>query len=167
VFEKSLSHDLRDALVRMDFDKATALLPQEGTLTSVDAADVLYHDVDVVFPCAVQNVITDDNVGRIRARLVVEGANGPVTDSARLALHDRGVAVIPDFIANPGGIIAAFVELTHSAGDKVAAAKSMTIAKITENVGRVADLARLHNVAPVQAGLYLALSRIFDLKTVG
>ena len=167
VFEKPLSDDLRDALIRMDFDKATALLPMEGTLISVDAADVLYHDVDVVFPCAVQNVITDENVGRIRARLVVEGANGPVAESARLALHDRGIMLIPDFIANPGGIIAAFVELTHEAGDKVAAAKAMTIAKITENVGRVVDLACLHNVAPVQAGMYLALSRIFDLKTVG
>ena len=53
-----------------------------------------------------------------------EGANGPITEAARTTLHSRGIALVPDFIANAGGVIAAFVELTSNAADKASEAKT-------------------------------------------
>jgi glutamate dehydrogenase (NAD(P)+) len=97
--------ELLEALATMNTEKAKKLLAETG-IKPTDASDVLYEDVDVLFPCAVQNVIREDNVVKIKAKRVVEGANGPSTDGARESLHKRGVTVIPDFIANPGGIIA-------------------------------------------------------------
>ena len=73
--------------MRQDTARAASLLTEEGTKVSTGAEDVLYQDVDILFPCAVQNVVTVDNVERIRARYICEGANGPVTEAARSSLH--------------------------------------------------------------------------------
>lgn len=69
--------------------------------------DALLLDCDVLVPAARQDVIGRDVAGRVKGRLVVEGANLPTTPEARDVLHARGVGVVPDFIANAGGIIAA------------------------------------------------------------
>ena len=69
--------------------------------------------------------------------------------------------VVPDFIANPGGIIAAYIELTSKSDNKVQEAKDFTIAKITDNVGKLMALCDQFGVEPVHAGQYLALSNIF------
>jgi glutamate dehydrogenase (NAD(P)+) len=55
-------------------------------------------------------VVREDNVGRLSARLVLQGANIPITDQAEAILHERGVLSIPDFVANAGGVICAAVE---------------------------------------------------------
>ena len=121
---------------------------------------MLYQDADILFPCAVQDVITQDNVDRVRARFVCEGANGPVTQAARSHLHRRGVVLVPDFIANPGGAIAAFVELTSTGTEKAEEAKTLTREKISGNVRAVFELVKRYRCEPQQAALYLALSRI-------
>jgi glutamate dehydrogenase (NAD(P)+) len=159
-FDRPLSDELHQALVSQDTAKAAALLPQQGTKLSNDAGDVLFHPADILFPCAVQNVITERNVDLVRAAHVCEGANGPVTESARTRLHERGVSLVPDFIANPGGAIAAFVELTSGGNDKVAEAKHMTREKIAANVRAMFELATRCDAEPQQAGLYIALRRI-------
>ncbi|MFN7105498.1 MAG: Glu/Leu/Phe/Val family dehydrogenase [Pyrobaculum sp.] len=70
----------------------------------------LYADVDILVPASVENVIRSDNVGRVKARLVVEGANGPVTLEAERELYRRGVWVVPDILANSGGVIMSYLE---------------------------------------------------------
>jgi len=67
-------------------------------------------DVDILIPAALENQITMDNVAGIRARVIVEGANGPTTPEANNQLHDRGVLVVPDILANSGGVIASYFE---------------------------------------------------------
>jgi glutamate dehydrogenase (NAD(P)+) len=67
-------------------------------------------DVDVLIPAAIENQITMDNVKTIRAKLVVEGANGPTTPEAHHDLHERGVLVVPDILANSGGVTASYFE---------------------------------------------------------
>jgi glutamate dehydrogenase (NAD(P)+) len=67
-------------------------------------------DVDVLVPAAVENQITAQRAPAIRARLVVEGANGPTTPEAHRLLHDRGVFVVPDILANAGGVTASYFE---------------------------------------------------------
>jgi glutamate dehydrogenase (NAD(P)+) len=67
-------------------------------------------DVDVLIPAALENQITMDNAPSIRAKVVVEGANGPTLPEAHRHLHDRGVLVVPDILANSGGVTASYFE---------------------------------------------------------
>ncbi len=152
---------------------ACALLEStNGHVTQPDSNAVLYAETDVLFPCAVQEVITAENADRILAAVVCEGANNPVTDTARTLLDERDICVIPDFIANPGGVIAAFVELTSDIPDadnfktraKVEAAKDMTRKRIAQNVKSVLNLSSLYSVRPTDAARFIALSNIFNLS---
>lgn len=159
-FDGAPSAELHLALIENKVEQAKALLAHEAKQISGDAADALYQDVDVVFPCALQDVITDANVDRIKARFMSEGANKPTKESAQLRLHDKGIWVVPDFIANSGGIIAAYIELTSSSNDKCNEAKDLTSKKITENVKEMVSLMDQYDIAPQQAGMYMALNRI-------
>jgi glutamate dehydrogenase (NAD(P)+) len=67
-------------------------------------------DVDVLVPAALENQITLENAPSIRARIVAEGANGPTTPEAHRVLHERGIFVIPDILANAGGVTTSYFE---------------------------------------------------------
>jgi glutamate dehydrogenase (NAD(P)+) len=77
---------------------------------SLGAADVFKLDAEILIPAALENQITADNVGSIKAKLVVEGANGPTTPEANQVLHERGVFVVPDILANGGGVTVSYFE---------------------------------------------------------
>ncbi|HZT42505.1 MAG TPA: Glu/Leu/Phe/Val dehydrogenase [Chthonomonadaceae bacterium] len=89
---------------------------RDGTLTThpggepISNADILELDVDVLVPAATENQITLDNVDRIQARIIVEGANGPTTPAADQILHDRGIFLVPDVLANAGGVVVSYFE---------------------------------------------------------
>lgn len=159
-FEKPVGAALHRALVQQDSEGIEGQLQAEGTKISGDAGDVLFEAVDILFPCAVQNVITEANVERVAARYVCEGANGPVTAGARSRLDHRGIVLVPDFIANPGGVIAAFVELTSNAPDKPEEAKRITREKIAANVRLLFDLVARCGCEPQEAATYMALNRV-------
>lgn len=76
----------------------------------ISGAELLELDVDVLAPCAIESVLTAQNAHRVRARLVVEGANGPTTPAADGILRDRGIWVVPDILANAGGVIVSYFE---------------------------------------------------------
>jgi glutamate dehydrogenase (NAD(P)+) len=67
-------------------------------------------DLDVLIPAALENQITMDNAANIRAKVVIEGANGPTTPDAHQHLHDRGVFVVPDILANSAGVTTSYFE---------------------------------------------------------
>ncbi|MHC3439192.1 glutamate dehydrogenase GdhB [Natrialbaceae archaeon A-gly3] len=77
---------------------------------TIGNAELLELDVDVLVPAAVGNVITTENADRIAADIVVEGANGPTTSGADAILEERGVHVIPDILANAGGVTVSYFE---------------------------------------------------------
>lgn len=72
--------------------------------------DVLYQDVDFLIPAALENSITDQNAGKIRAKYIIEMANGPVTPEADEILHNKGIVVVPDVLANSGGVTVSYFE---------------------------------------------------------
>jgi glutamate dehydrogenase/leucine dehydrogenase len=77
---------------------------------AIGNADLLAMDVDVLLPCAMEDVLTGENAGAVRAAAVVEGANGPTTPAGEAVLAKRGIPVVPDILANGGGVIASYVE---------------------------------------------------------
>jgi glutamate dehydrogenase (NAD(P)+) len=100
----------------LDVPKLIAWTREHKTVDGFPGADVLTNDelfgldVDVLIPAALENQITSDNAASIKARIVVEGANGPTTPDAHKAMHDRGVFVVPDILANAGGVTGSYFE---------------------------------------------------------
>jgi glutamate dehydrogenase (NAD(P)+) len=89
---------------------------RDGTLTThkggdpIGTKELLELDVDVLVPAATENQITAENADRIRARIIVEGANGPTTPAADHILRERGVFLVPDVLANAGGVVVSYFE---------------------------------------------------------
>lgn len=87
-----------------------------GTVQGLPGAEDITHaelfelECDVLAPCALEQVITADNAPRIQARMVCEGANGPTTPDADAVLEDRGILVLPDVLANAGGVVVSYFE---------------------------------------------------------
>lgn len=77
---------------------------------SISNEDLLALNVDVLIPAAIDGVITKENVGKVKAKIISEGANGPITTEAIKELEDRGVFIIPDILANAGGVIVSYFE---------------------------------------------------------
>jgi glutamate dehydrogenase (NAD(P)+) len=72
--------------------------------------ELLLLDVDILAPCALEQVITDRNANQVKAAIVCEGANGPVTPAADAILEDKGVLILPDVLANAGGVVVSYFE---------------------------------------------------------
>ena len=77
---------------------------------SITNDELLHVDCDVLAPCALEQVITSENADKVKAQLIVEGANGPTTPGADEILEDRGVLVLPDVLANAGGVVVSYFE---------------------------------------------------------
>jgi glutamate dehydrogenase (NAD(P)+) len=100
----------------IDIEAAIARKRETGSIGGLPGTDpisnddLLLLDVDVLAPCALEQVITESNADRIKARIVVEGANGPVTPTADEILEQNGVLILPDILANAGGVIVSYFE---------------------------------------------------------
>jgi len=100
----------------LDLVKLTEHLKQHKTVAGFPGAAPLSNeelfalDVDVLIPAALENQITIENAPGIKAKVVVEGANGPTTPEAHKHLHERGVFVVPDILANSGGVTTSYFE---------------------------------------------------------
>ncbi|MDR1740717.1 MAG: Glu/Leu/Phe/Val dehydrogenase [Synergistaceae bacterium] len=78
--------------------------------------DILSVDCDLFFPCALEGVVNDKTADRIKAKWIVEGANGPVTPEGDAILNKKGILVVPDFLANSGGVIGSYFEWAQDLG---------------------------------------------------
>src|SRR2546428_5838264 len=106
----------------IDIDDAIAYVKKHRSLEAytkaevISGADLLTLDVDVFLPAALENVITTRNAGDIKARIICEGANGPTTAAADSILDENGVFVIPDILANAGGVTVSYFEWVQDRG---------------------------------------------------
>lgn len=82
----------------------------EGRAEWISNAEMLARPCDVLIPCAIPNALHSGNAHRVQARLIVEGAHGPVSARADRILVDRGIPIVPDILANGGGVVAAYFE---------------------------------------------------------
>jgi glutamate dehydrogenase (NAD(P)+) len=82
----------------------------KGDVQHITNAELLELDCDVLAPCAIENQITEKNAAKIKAKVIVEGANGPTTFEADAILKDKGIVVVPDILANAGGVIVSYFE---------------------------------------------------------
>jgi len=100
----------------LDVPKLKAWVQQHKTVAgfqeadTLDPADIFTLDVDVLIPAALENQITIENAPSIKARVVVEGANGPTTPDAHRYLHEHGIFVVPDILANSSGVTTSYFE---------------------------------------------------------
>ncbi len=91
-----------------------SVIHYEGAERRITNEELLELDVDVLVPAAIENVITEHNAPRIKAKLIVEAANGPTTAEADRMLAERGVVVVPDILANAGGVVTSHIEWVNN-----------------------------------------------------
>jgi glutamate dehydrogenase (NAD(P)+) len=102
-FEAAVNHKMKTGSV-VDFPGAE----------NISNAELLELDVDVLYPSALENVITNKNAADIKAKIVAELANGPTTPAADDVLYDNGIYVIPDFLCNAGGVTVSYFEMVQN-----------------------------------------------------
>ncbi len=147
----------------LDVEALVELKRGGGALTDhpaerrADRDDVIAADCDILIPAARPDVINEDNVDRIRARMVIEGANIPATVEAECSLQERGVMVLPDFVVNAGGVICAAVEYR---GGTEAQAFAAAETLIRENVEETLKRAATQRCGLRDAAIAMATERV-------
>ncbi len=132
---------------------------------AISNAELLELDVDVLFPAALENVITAENAGRIKAKISAELANGPTTPEADRILHDNGVYVIPDFLCNAGGVTVSYFEQVQNAYNfywPLETVHQRLDAKMTDAFHAVHKMAKSRNVHNRLAAYMVAVSRVAE-----
>jgi len=153
----------------IDVDEAVAWVRRHGTLegyvkgTTLTNDELLTLEVDVLVPAALENVITTKNAPNIRAKIICEGANGPTTAAADPIVEDNGVFVIPDILANAGGVTVSYFEWVQNRAG-YAWTENVVNARLEETMVRsfreVLELSRSRRVSMRTAAYMLAMSRV-------
>ena len=130
----------------------------------VNQKELIFMDCDLLIPAAKPYVITAENYLRIKAKVIVEGSNLPITEDAQEKVHELGILVIPDFIANAGGVISSYVEYVGGTADEV----FPTVEKrISTNTQLILEKADKENISTRKAAIALAIERVKGGKRFG
>ncbi len=125
----------------------------------LDRGAFIELDCDIFVPAAQPDVIDETNADRISCKLVLQGANIPITPAAERILHERGILSVPDFVANAGGVICGSVE--YRGGTKNQAFAEIE-EKLRENTKAVLTKAKKEDILPRDAALQLAQERVVE-----
>ncbi len=132
---------------------------------AISNEDLLALDVDILIPAACENVLTNKTAPKVKAKLVVEGANGPTTREADEIFMKMGVEVIPDILANSGGVIASYIEWKSAKSGSLTSAAEVfefidrTIERCFESLLTLKKLRKLTNK---ESGLVLAVKEVIN-----
>ena len=130
-------------------------------------ADWLKHEVDILIPAALENSITKDNVKNIKdsVKIIISGANGPITPEADEILDKRGILVIPDFLANAGGVVCSYFEQVQS-NQNYYWTKDEVLGKLdnkmTDAFYKALELSKRKNIRLRDAAYMIAIQRVAD-----
>ena len=135
----------------------------------IDGNAIFGLDVDVLVPAAIQGVLHKGNAAEVKAKLIIEGANNPTTIEADDALRDRGILVVPDVLANAGGVTVSYFEWVQDV-QKYFWTENEVVARLREIMVRAFDevnsIARNENVNMRNAALIKGIQRVADAKLV-
>ncbi|MFZ5624509.1 MAG: Glu/Leu/Phe/Val family dehydrogenase [Gemmatimonadota bacterium] len=129
----------------------------------ISNADLLTLECDVLIPAALENVITSKNAGDIKAKIICEGANGPTTAGADKILEDKGIFVIPDILANAGGVTVSYFEWVQDRGGyfwDLETVNSRLERIMTQSFEEVTAMAERHKVSNRIGAYMLAIDRV-------
>ena len=161
----------------VDLKELRGITDRFGSINKVRAKEIGYEilpgdawltqDVDILIPAALENAITGDNVADIgeRVKFIAEGANGPTTPEADEILFNRGITVIPDFLANAGGVACSYFEQVQS-NTNYFWPKDEVIGKLddkmTEAFYSVMEISKRRNISLRDAAYMIAISRVAE-----
>jgi glutamate dehydrogenase/leucine dehydrogenase len=147
----------------IDFAKLADVKKEKGTVTAYPGGKVLKGeeivglDVDILVTAAVPDLITEANKESIKAKIVVEGSNIPTTAEIEQYLHEKGILVVPDFVANAGGVISSYVEYKGGTAEEMF---KMVEEKVVKNTAKVLRVAKRQKIKPRDAAIHVALELI-------
>jgi glutamate dehydrogenase (NAD(P)+) len=153
----------------IDIKAAVAHVKQHRSLEgfkggdSITNEELLELEVDVLLPAALENVITSKNAPKLRAKVICEGANGPTTAGADSILAERGIFVIPDILANAGGVTVSYFEWVQDRGGYFWDEKTVNqrLEQImVQSFDAVLALSKQHKVDMRTAAYMLSISRV-------
>ena len=153
----------------IDIDAALKHVKQHRSLEGftggapITNEELLTSEVDVLLPAALENVITSKNASKIQAKIICEGANGPTTAGADSILAEKEIFVIPDILANAGGVTVSYFEWVQDRGGyfwSEASVNERLTDIMTRSFGDVLNLAMLHKVDMRTAAYMLSISRV-------
>jgi glutamate dehydrogenase (NAD(P)+) len=135
-----------------------------GNCEKVD--DVLFAQCDFLFPCARDGVLNKNTAGSVKAKYIVEGANGPMTPEGEDILEDAGVMIVPDFLANSGGVIGSYFEWAQNLQGAFWTEEEYNnrlVHMMKGNFRRVWDYAETKRVKMRRAATMAAIQRVADV----
>lgn len=134
--------------------------------SKINPADVLTAQVDILVPAALENQITAENAGKLRCKLVAEGANGPTTPEADAILEKKGIVVIPDILCNAGGVTVSYFEWVQNRMGyywSEAEVNQRLEEKMVASFDDVLGVAKANKVSLRVAAFMLAIGRVVDV----
>jgi len=160
--------DIPEVLSYLQLNKTLEGYKEADTVSN---SEILELECDVLAPCATENQITSENAAKLNCKILAEGANGPTTPKADKILHDKGVFVIPDILANAGGVTVSYFEWVQ---DRMGYFWSEDVVnqrleeKMVASFNELSHFAQLHNVDSRTAAYMLAIDRVaYDTRMRG
>jgi glutamate dehydrogenase (NAD(P)+) len=152
--------DVDDVINWVKHHKTLEGYPKAEAITN---EELLVLDVDVLVPAALENVITTKNAAKVRAKIICEGANGPTSAGADAILEEKGVFVIPDILANAGGVTVSYFEWVQDRGGYFWSEDTVNDRLrdiMVKSFRDILELSKQHRVNMRTASYMLAISRV-------
>ena len=135
----------------------------EPGMTTIGAQELLAQPVDVLYMAALENQLNKDNMENIQAKIILEGANGPTTNDADKYFYEKGIDIIPDVLANGGGVVVSYYEWVQNKASFYWTEEEVN-ERLTKNMQNsfeaVWEMQHKYNVPPRQAAYMVALERL-------
>jgi glutamate dehydrogenase (NAD(P)+) len=145
----------------LDVNKLLEIKARKGKIKEYgevkDGKEIISQDFDVLISAALPDIIDESNYEKVKAKLIVQGSNLPMTEEIESKLHDKGVLVIPDFLANAGGVISSYVEYIKGSEEQMF---RLIEEKIVENTKEVLGRVDKEKIYPRKAAMEIAVERV-------